>query len=292
LTFVWNIFALDTNKDRRILTGIIEESYFSKVELQRILIVLNVLGIPVLIIGVIQALVLNQFYTATSYLFFYSPIFIVSIFRKKIAFKNVAYIILGFAYILAISNILVYGFGGAGIPILFTQLILVTIFFDVRVGLYTVLLGTLSLTIIALLFINDIISLGVSLDKITTSAGSWAAAIALVALLGSLIVISYGIIQKKMLQSIGFSKLQAEELKNINSQLKKDVDKRQQTEKELRKAQGNLEEIVRKRTDELELKNEELEKRNNELEKYNTLFVDREFRINELKEKIIKLENE
>jgi len=33
LTFVWNIFALDTNKDRRILTGIIEESYFSKVEL-------------------------------------------------------------------------------------------------------------------------------------------------------------------------------------------------------------------------------------------------------------------
>jgi len=36
LTFVWNIFALDTNKDRRILTGIIEESYFSKVELSEI----------------------------------------------------------------------------------------------------------------------------------------------------------------------------------------------------------------------------------------------------------------
>jgi len=146
--------------------------------------------------------------------------------------------------------------------------------------------------VIAYLYVNNIISLGVSLDEISTNIVSWVTAIAVVALLGSLIVISFGIIQKKMLQSISFSKIQAEELKNINSQLKEDVDKRQQTEKELRKIQNNLEKNIQKRTEEIRLKNDELLKRNHELEKYNNLFIDREFRIKELKEIIKKLENE
>jgi hypothetical protein len=33
LTFAWNISALGTDKDNWILTGIIDKSYFSKVEL-------------------------------------------------------------------------------------------------------------------------------------------------------------------------------------------------------------------------------------------------------------------
>jgi hypothetical protein len=35
LTFAWNISALGTDKDNWILTGIIDKSYFSKVELGR-----------------------------------------------------------------------------------------------------------------------------------------------------------------------------------------------------------------------------------------------------------------
>jgi MASE11 len=260
--------------------------------LQKILIILNVLGIPVVIIGTIEALVLKQYYTAISYLLFFSPIIIVSIFRKKIAFKTIALIILGFAYILSISNIIIYGFGGAGIPILFTILLLATIFFNIRAGLYTVLLCTLAMIVIAYLYINNIISLGVSLDEISTNIISWFTAISVVALLGSLIVISFGVIQKKMLQSISFSKLQAEELKNMNSQLKEDMIKRKQTEKELRKTQDDLEKNIQKRTEEIKLKNDELLKRNHELEKYNNLFIDREYRIKDLKEIIQKLENE
>lgn len=260
--------------------------------LQKIIIILNVLGIPVVIMGAIEAIVLKQYYTAISYFIFYTPIIVAGIFRKKITFKNSAFIIIGFAYILAISNIIIYGFGGAGIPILFTILVLACIFFDIKAGLYTVLLCTLAMIVIAYLYVNNIISLGVSLDEISTNIVSWVTAIAVVALLGSLIVINFGIIQKKMLQSISFSKIQAEELKNINSQLKEDVDKRQQTEKELRKIQNNLEKNIQKRTEEIRLKNDELLKRNHELEKYNNLFIDREFRIKELKEIIKKLENE
>lgn len=62
----------------------------------------------------------------------------------------------------------------------------------------------------------------------------------------------------------------------------KDITERKQAEKELAKYQEHLEELVKKRTKELEEKNKELERMNN-------LFAGREFRIKELRDKVKKL---
>jgi len=63
------------------------------------------------------------------------------------------------------------------------------------------------------------------------------------------------------------------------------ITERKKIENEVLKYQENLEELVVERT-------ENLEKKNKELERFNDLFVDREFRIKELKERILKLESE
>ena len=63
-----------------------------------------------------------------------------------------------------------------------------------------------------------------------------------------------------------------------------DITKQVIAEKELNNYRENLEEMVNERTLELKTKNEELEK-------YNELFVGREFRIKELKEKLKAYEN-
>jgi len=60
--------------------------------------------------------------------------------------------------------------------------------------------------------------------------------------------------------------------------------KRKLAEDEIKKYQGHLEDLVKERTQELETINKELERINN-------LFVDREFRIKELREKVKELEN-
>lgn len=67
------------------------------------------------------------------------------------------------------------------------------------------------------------------------------------------------------------------------SNLKKDINKLKQTEKELKRHRDHLEELVQERT-------KELVEKNKELEEFNDLFVNREFRIKELKDKVKELE--
>ena len=64
----------------------------------------------------------------------------------------------------------------------------------------------------------------------------------------------------------------------------RDITERKKTEVELKKYREHLEELVKERTAELEEKNKELERMNN-------LFVGREFRIKELRDKIEELNN-
>ncbi len=70
-----------------------------------------------------------------------------------------------------------------------------------------------------------------------------------------------------------------------------DITERKNNEHELAKYRTNLEKLVAERTKELQGKNEELEEKNRELEHFNKLFIGREFRINELKQKIRELED-
>jgi len=83
-----------------------------------------------------------------------------------------------------------------------------------------------------------------------------------------------------------------------------DITKRKKAEAELQKYREHLEKLVKERTDDLETANEELksnieeqhatieelDEANKELERFNKLFIDREFRIKELRDKVKEFE--
>lgn len=71
-----------------------------------------------------------------------------------------------------------------------------------------------------------------------------------------------------------------------------DITETKQIERELASHRNQLEKLVEERTSELKDKNEELMSTNKELERLNLLFVGREFRIKELKDKIKILKDE
>lgn len=70
-----------------------------------------------------------------------------------------------------------------------------------------------------------------------------------------------------------------------------DISDRKNVENKLQKHHSRLEQIVKKRTAELEKINRELREQNAQLEKYHELFISREFRIKELREQVQKLED-
>ncbi len=75
------------------------------------------------------------------------------------------------------------------------------------------------------------------------------------------------------------------DLDKINVNLKTEITQRKKAEEELEKHRNHLEELVKERT-------AELENANKELKRFNKLFVGREFRIKELKDKVKELEKE
>lgn len=69
-----------------------------------------------------------------------------------------------------------------------------------------------------------------------------------------------------------------------------DITERKETEFKLKQYRTKLEEMVKERTAEIELKNAELIEKNEKLEHFNQLFVGREFRIKELRDRVKELE--
>jgi len=69
----------------------------------------------------------------------------------------------------------------------------------------------------------------------------------------------------------------------------RDITKAKLAEKEISKYKDHLEKLVKKRTKELEQQRKELELQNKELERLNSLFVNREFRIKELRDEVKEL---
>lgn len=81
-----------------------------------------------------------------------------------------------------------------------------------------------------------------------------------------------------------YSERLVQKLEKKMFELENEVSKRKKVEEELKKYQENLEDLVKERT-------KELEEKNKELERFNKLFVDRELRMIELKEKVKELES-
>jgi len=292
-----NIFKITSNPNETI-------NDVRKQLLFWILIVINILGIPIVIIALVEAFILNQTLIAISYLVFFSPILLITVFRKKIPFKISVAVILTGIWLIGVFNLIIYSFSGAALPIFFTFLVFTTVFINLRSAFFALFLSLLPMAVVGYLYLNNKLSLDISLTELSTQPIAWLTASSVLLFLGGLIVLSFGIIQKKMMTNLDFSKKQEEKLIILNLQLEEDVLKRKQVEKKLKKYQDNLESIINERTkeigaineelkssnEELNVVNQELTEKNKNLEHFNELFVGREFRIKELRDKIEELE--
>ena len=186
-----------------------------------ILLVSSITGLPVIIIGFSEAMALHQPTTAFLYLIFYCPVVTTTIFFTKIPYNIKVLTILSCVYLLAVLNLIAYAMNGAAIPLFLTLFVLSTVFWGIKSGFLTILSATIPILITGYLYVNNIISLGVGLETISTNTISWITAGVVMIYLGAIITFSFGIVQKRMINSHKISLIQANELKKLNDELKK-----------------------------------------------------------------------
>jgi PAS domain S-box-containing protein/putative nucleotidyltransferase with HDIG domain len=220
-----------------------------------ILIALNVFGLPTIMIAIIESLSLKQYLVSISYFVFYSPIIIVTLRRKKMSYKTISMFVIVISYILGIANLIVWGFAGAGVPILITFLVFTTLFLDLKNGIIAIIICLMPMIIIGFLYTRKILFLSSSLNEILTLPISWITASAVLTLLGTLIVASFGIIHRKMMFNVQYSESQAIALSKKNVQLKMDIIKRKQAEGKLRKSEEKFRTLYEQSNDAIFLYN-------------------------------------
>ncbi len=116
-------------------------------------------------------------------------------------------------------------------------MIFTTLFFGLKEGIIAVFVSLISIMVVAYLYLQNILFLSIPLSKILTNPISWITAMAVLTLLGTIIVLSYGIIQKKLMLNVRYSEKQAKTLSKMNTRLKLDIKKRRQAETELIKSE-------------------------------------------------------
>lgn len=201
-----------------------------------ILLFFSLLGLPLVVVGVVEAIQLKQYSTAWVYFLLFAPLWILLIFRKHIHYKLVAAFALLLIFALAAHNIVIYGFSGAGIPIFLTFFMLVTLFFGFRTGIISIVVAIIPFSVIGYMMVRKTISPDVDLMHISQLPISWITAISTMVLLGLVLVLSYSFLHFNLLNMIDISRKQAEDLRKMNADLLKQIDEKERILSDLEKA--------------------------------------------------------
>ena len=210
-----------------------------------ILIVLLVVGLPIVIIAVIEAIHLGLTWDAFFYPVLFVPLVVVSFLRNRLSLKVKAATILVVIYIYAVHNTVAYGFTGAGISLFSSLFILTTIFFGFRNGLISIAASLFPMVLVGYLMVEGVISVEVNMMKSLRLPVSWITATAVLVLLGVLVVVTYSFIQRNLFDTLRVTRQQAMDLRKSNRRLIREIRQRDEIEKNLKKAKEQAQESDR-----------------------------------------------
>ena len=211
-----------------------------------------ILGVPLVAIGVSEAIYLGQPSAAIQYIVIFLPILVAAGLRPKLGDKISAGILLICVFLLCSVNIYLYGFSGAGLPLFYFLFVLTTLFLGYKTGLIVVVCSIIPMGLVGYWMTSYRLALDVDLMQISRYPISWITATAMMIVLGSIMIISIGLIQNNLLGTIALNNKHAQELNETNEKLVRDISERKRVERELHKLTKNLDRIVLERTQELQ----------------------------------------
>lgn len=217
------------------------------------------------------------------YVVLFVPFMVGFFLRNRLSTRAISILIISSCYLVSSYIIMNEGFFGATSMVYLTIIVLSTILMGLKEGIITFLVCLVSFVIGGYLFTTELLDVQAAILTSYKNWVTWIAVCISFSFLAIVLLFSIHRIQKKLISSLEYAQNQSAKLRKSNT--------------ELQAIKTNLELLVQERTFEVERKNEhllssnnQLKKLNDELERFNTLFIGREFRIKELRERIKELE--
>ncbi|HPE54801.1 MAG TPA: hypothetical protein P5514_05200 [Bacteroidales bacterium] len=237
----------------------------------------NILGASALLLAAVESYQWGSLFEAFLYLLLFVPFLFSLLFINRLSSEVKSYVIIISGSIIATLVMYNEAIYGAAQLIYLTMVIMATFLLGIRHGLALLGISLLIIVSYSILFTNKMILIN---DNILTSYQdwiSWIAALVTFIFLGVVLSVVFHRMNKKLEQSLDIAEKQSQEVRQSN--------------RELETIKNNLEQLVKVRTVEIEQKNNELINNNEELERFNILFVGREHRIKELRDRVKHLES-
>ncbi len=202
-------------------------------QLLSVVLFVTVLAFPMLLLGIIEAIELKLTFAAFSFALFYLPILAAFLLKKKLPYNIIVFLLLFSGFSIAVVNVIVYGFSGAGIPVFCLIAVLATLFLGIKAGFITIFTCSIPMIIVAYLMTENLLTPGVDLMEISTLPISWATAIIVMLFLGSIMIYGFGIIQRNLINSLNFSKARSFDLQKSNYEFEAINEELRQTNEQL-----------------------------------------------------------
>lgn len=183
--------------------------------LQSLMVIFSVLGAPALVVGTLEAVSQGHPLSGVLYGALYLPVLLATIFSRSLSFHWQLRFLMGALYALGLSNLIVYGFNGAGIHILLTVCLLATVLRGGWAGLFTVGLSLLAILIAGTAYGLDWVSVNPEFYKISESPVAWGTALVTFLMLSLVMVVTAHLLQKFLensLEDLNYHQTQLEAL--------------------------------------------------------------------------------
>ncbi len=170
--------------------------------LQSLMVIFSVLGAPVLVVGTMEAVSQGHPFSGVLYGVLYFPVLLATLFSKSLTYHWQLRFLMGALYALGFSNLIVYGFNGAGIHILLTGCLLATVLQGGWAGLITVGLSLMAILTAGTAYSLDWVSVSPAFYKISESPVAWGTALVTFLMLSLVMVVTAHLLQKFLENSL------------------------------------------------------------------------------------------
>jgi len=205
--------------------------------LRRLLFLCAVIGLPLLVVGIREAVEIGRGPASWLYLALYVPVAVTAIFQKRIPFAVKTLVLVGAFFALAVHNLFHYGYGGTNAGVLLTVCVLMTVLLGQTFGIAAMVGGLASFIAVGAAMVTGAASVSIDLSVVSRQPIAWISASGTFLLLAGTAVLIPGRLQRDLVRSLRSLKDQSEKLATSNAELEREVLERQKAEEALRESE-------------------------------------------------------